>query len=316
MSKKILLSGIKPSGRPHIGNYFGMMKQIVDLQDDYNVFVLIADYHALNLIKDPQVMKENIVGILLDFLAIGLDPKKVTLVKQSDIADHTELTWIFDTLTTVPYLMRAHAYKDAEAKNKKVSMGLFNYPVLMASDILLYDSQIVPVGSDQMQHIEIARDIAEKFNATYGETFVLPEALVMDDVAIVPGIDGRKMSKSYDNTIPLFAEYGDIQKLVMSIVTDSGDGVPTNVFAIHKLVRPIEELETIYAEKKGKYKELKELLIADLEHFIAPLREKRKAFEENSADALLLLEQGSDKARKITSQKLADVKKKIGVDIR
>ncbi|MDQ3076878.1 MAG: tryptophan--tRNA ligase [bacterium] len=316
MSKKILLSGIQPSGRPHIGNYFGMMKQIIDLQDKYNTYALIVDYHALNTVQNPNLMKENIIGILLDFLAIGLDPEKVILVKQSDINEHTELAWIFDTMISMPYLMRSHAFKDAEAKNKSISVGVFNYPVLMAADILLYDSDVIPVGSDQIQHIEIARDMAEKFNYTFGETFKMPEAMIMNDVSIVPGIDGRKMSKSYSNTIPLFSEFEDIKKLVMSIVTDSSDdGIPRNVFAIHKLIRPIVELEKIYTEKKGKYKELKELLITDLENFIAPLREKRKEFEKDIPKALMLLKQGGQKAKEVASKKMEEVRKKIGVDV-
>lgn len=313
--KKILLSGIQPSGRPHIGNYFGMMRQIIDLQDKYDTYVLIVDYHALNTVHDAKLMKENIIGVLLDFLAIGINLEKVTLIKQSDISEHTELAWIFNTITSVPYLMRSHAFKDAEAKNKSISVGVFDYPVLMAADILLYDSEIIPVGSDQIQHIEIARDIAEKFNSTFGEVFKIPEALIMNDVAIVPGVDGRKMSKSYGNTIPLFSEYEDIKKLVMSIVTDSSEGVPKNVFAIHRLIRPVDELEKIYEEKKGRYKELKELLIDDLENFIAPLRKKRKEFEKDIPKALLLLEQSSKKAKIAATKKMKKVKKLIGVDI-
>lgn len=315
MSKKILLSGIQPSGRPHLGNYFGMMRQIIDAQDKYETYCLIVDYHALNTVQDPKLMKEYTIGVLLDFLAIGLNPEKVTIVKQSDIYEHMELAWIFETITSMPYLMRSHAFKDAEAKNKSISVGVFNYPLLMAADILLYASDIIPIGSDQIQHIEIARDVAEKFNSTFGETFKMPEAMIMNDVAIVPGIDGRKMSKSYGNTIPLFSEYEDIKKLVMSIVTDSGGGIPTNVFAIHKLIRPVAELEKIYKEKKGKYKELKELLIVDLENFIAPLRERRRKFEKNIPKALMLLKEGSKKAKNVASKKMEEVRRKIGVDI-
>src|SRR3990167_4953469 len=224
MSKKIFLSGVQPSGKPHIGNYFGAMKQFVDLQNEHDGYVFIADYHALHSLRNPKEMSENIKNVVLDYLALGLDPKKVTFFKQSDISEHTELAWIFDTITTMPYLMRTHAFKDAQAKNKEIDVGTFNYPVLMAADILLYGSDLVPVGADQKQHVEIARDIAEKFNHTYGEGgqfFKLPKAIIMKDVAIVPGTDGRKMSKSYNNTIPLFAEYEEIKKCVMSIVTDS-----------------------------------------------------------------------------------------------
>jgi len=265
-------------------------------------------------------MKENIINVLIDFLAIGLDPKKSLIYKQSDISEHTELCWIFDTITTMPYLMRAHAYKDAEAKNKEIDVGTFNYPLLMAADILLYDADIIPVGADQKQHIEIARDTALKFNNIYGETFKLPEAMIMTDVAIVPGTDGRKMSKSYGNTVPLFAEYEEIKKAVMSIVTDSGPikgnwDHPKNVLAIHSLIRPISELMPIYEEKKGKYKELKELLIEDLEKFIAPMREKRKEFEKDIPAALEILKKGGEKAKSVANKKMAQVRKNIGVDV-
>ncbi len=315
MSKKILLSGIQPSGKPHIGNYFGMMKQMVDFQDEYDVRVFIVDYHALKSIQDAKAMKENIIAVLLDFLTIGLDPKKALIYKQSDIAEHAELAWIFETLTTMPYLMRAHAFKDAEAKNKEIDVGTFNYPMLMAADILLYDADIIPVGADQKQHIEIARDTAEKFNRVYGQTFKLPEAMIMKEVAIVPGTDGKKMSKSYNNTIPLFAEYDEIKKCVMSIVTDSSIGIPQNVFAIHKLLRPESELLKIYKEKEGKYKELKELLVEDLEKFIAPLRERRKKFEQDIPGALAILKEGGEKAKKVAGAKMNEVREKIGVKV-
>jgi len=313
--KKVLLSGIQPSGRPHIGNYFGMMKQLVDLESEYEVYALIVDYHAMKSVQNPKEMKENIMAVLLDFLAIGLDPKKAIIFKQSDIAEHTELAWIFETITTMPYLMRAHAFKDAEAKNKEIDVGTFNYPMLMAADILLYSPDIVPVGADQKQHLEIARDTAEKFNRIFGKTFKLPEAMIMKDVAVVPGTDGQKMSKSYNNTIPLFAEYDEIKKCVMSIVTDSSEGIPKNVYAIHNLLRPASELLPLYEEKTGKYKELKEMLIEDLEKFIAPMREKRKEWEKRLPEALKILKEGSEKAKKVASAKMAEIKEKIGVNI-
>ncbi len=315
MSKKVFLSGVQPSGKPHIGNYFGAMKQFVDLQNEHDGYVFIADYHALHSLRNPKEMSENIKNVLLDYLAIGLDPKKVTFFKQSDISEHTELAWIFDTITTMPYLMRAHAFKDAEAKNKETDVGTFNYPVLMAADILIYAPDMVPVGADQKQHVEIARDIAEKFNNTYGETFKLPEPMILKDVAVVPGTDGKKMSKSYGNTIPLFAEHEEIKKCVMSIVTDSSGKLPKNVYAIHKLVRPENELKKIYEEKAGKYKELKEMLIEDLEKFIAPLRARRKEFEKDIPKALAILKAGGEKAKKIASQKMEEVREKIGIQI-
>jgi tryptophanyl-tRNA synthetase len=315
MSKKILLSGIQPSGKLHIGNYFGMIKQLLSQQEEYDVYALIVDYHAIRSVKDSKEMKDNIVNLVLDYLALGLDPNKTVFFKQSDVSEHTELCWIFDTITTMPYLMRAHAFKDAEAKNKEIDIGTFNYPMLMAADILLYSPDIIPVGQDQKQHIEITRDTAEKFNRVFGETFKLPEPMIMKDVAVVPGIDGQKMSKSYNNTISLFAEYEEIKKSVMSIITDSSEGIPKNVYAIHKLFRSENELEKIYKEKAGKYKELKEILIEDIEEFIAPLREKRKEFEKDIPKALSILKEGSRKAKIVASKKMEEVREKIGVQV-
>lgn len=315
MSKKVFLSGVQPSGKPHIGNYFGAMKQFVDLQNEHDGYVFIADYHAMHTLRNPKEMNENIKNVILDYLAIGLDGKKVTFFKQSDISEHTELAWIFDTITTMPFLMRAHAFKDAQAKDKEIDVGTFNYPILMAADILLYGPDMVPVGADQKQHVEIARDVAEKFNNVYGETFKLPEPMILSSVAIVPGTDGKKMSKSYNNTIPLFATYEEIKKCVMSIVTDSSGGIPVNVFAIHKLLRPENELKKIYEEKRGLYKELKELLIEDLEKFIAPLREKRKEYEKDIPKVLSMLKEGGEKAKKVASKKMDEVRMKVGVKL-
>jgi tryptophanyl-tRNA synthetase len=314
MAKKILLSGVKPTGLCHIGNYFGAMRQFVELSKEYESFIFIADYHALNLIQNKEEMRKAIIDVLLDYLAIGLNPKKVCLFKQSDIAEHTELAWIFDTITTMSYLQRAHAYKDAAANNREINVGTFNYPMLMAADILLYDADIVPVGQDQKQHVEYSRDMAEKFNRIFGETFKLPEAKIISGVASVPGLDGRKMSKSYGNTIPLFAELEEIRKCVMSIVTDSGRGIPENVFAIHKLLRPEEELRKIYEEKNGSYKEMKELLIEDLEKLIAPMRERRKELAGDIPRALKILKKGKKRAQKIASKKMSEIRQKIGVE--
>lgn len=315
MSKKVLLSGIKPTGKLHIANYFGAMKQFVDLANEYESYIFIADYHALNFIKNKEEMKQNITDVLLDYLAVGLDPEKVTIFKQSDISEHTELTWIFDTITTMPYLELAHAYKDARAKNKEINVGTFNYPMLMAADILLYNPEVVPVGQDQKQHVEYARDTAQKFNRIFGETFKLPKEIIMENTANIPGTDGRKMSKSYGNTIPLFAEYEEIKKAVMGIVTDSSGGIPQNVYAIHKLFRSEEELKKIYEEKAGKYKELKEALIEDIEKFIAPLRAKRKEFEKDIPKALAILKDGGEKAKIVAKAKMEEVKEKIGVNV-
>ena len=274
-SKPVLVSGIKPTGDLHIGNYFGAMRQQVDLfrSGKYKCFIFVADYHALNSVQDAEEMKRRTHELVMAYLAVGLDPKDVVFFKQSDVPAHTELCWIFDTITTMPYLMRAHAYKDAEAKNKELSVGSFNYPMLMAADILLYDAQIVPVGADQKQHIEYARDTAEKFNRVFKmDTFKLPEPYIMPDVATVLGIDGQKMSKSYRNIIPLFASREELARCVMGIVTDSSGGRPENVYQMHRLVRSDAELAPLYDEHRGNYKTLKETLIEDLDRYFAPIR--------------------------------------------
>ena len=319
----MLLSGVKPTGRPHIGNYFGAMRQFVELSEFYGGgFFMIADYHALTTLHSPRELAENTIGVALDYLAIGLDPERAVIFKQSDVPAHTELAWIFDCITTMPYLMRAHAFKDAEAKNKEISVGTFNYPMLMAADILLYSPDIVPVGDDQKQHLEIARDTATKFNSTFGETFKLPESHICEHVGTIPGLDGRKMSKSYQNTIPLFAEDKEIAELVMSIVTDSRtkgeplDPETDTVFALHALFTG----ETELAELRGRYRsgsigyrESKELLIERMQTFASPLREKRKAVSSNRAYVLGILQDGAEKARATANEKMADVRQKIGV---
>src|SRR3989339_1512008 len=249
---KTIFSGVKPTGRPHIGNYFGAMRQFLKLQNENDSgvnYFCVVDYHALNLVQNAEEMRRLSLDVAIDFLAIGIDPKKSVIFKQSDVSEHTELAWIFDTITTVPYLKRAHAYKDAMTKGgeENISVGLFNYPMLMAADILLYDTDIVPVGQDQKQHVEYARDTAQKFNRIFGETFKLPEPLILERVSTVLGTDGRKMSKSYGNTIPLFATDEEIEKAVMSIVTDSSGERPENVYAIHVLLREKGDLDTLYA---------------------------------------------------------------------
>lgn len=315
IGKKILLSGIQPSGKTHIGNYFGAMKQFVDLQNDYDMRIFIADYHALTTTENAAALNANILEVATDYLAIGLNPKKVMLYKQSDISEHAELAWIFECITTMPYLERAHAYKDAKENRKEINVGTFNYPMLMAADILLYDTDVVPVGQDQKQHVEIARDTAEKFNRIYGNAFKLPEAKILPNVAVVPGIDGRKMSKSYGNTIPLFAEDAEIERLVMSIVTDSSGGIPKNVYEIHKLFRSEAELAPLYQSKAGKYKELKEALIADVKKFIAPLREKRKEIAGDKNAVRKILKDGGKQARAIAQKKMDMVREKVGVKL-
>jgi tryptophanyl-tRNA synthetase len=314
-SKPVLLSGIKPTGDLHIGNYFGAMRQQVELfkSGEYQCFIMVADYHALNTIQDAKEMQQRTLELATAYMAVGLDPEHLVLFKQSDVPAHTELTWIFDAITTMPYLMRAHAFKDAEAKNHEITVGTFNYPLLMAADILLYDTAIVPVGQDQKQHVEYARDTAEKFNRIFGETFTLPKEHIMADVAVVPGTDGQKMSKSYGNVIPLFASRDVIAEKVMGIVTDSSGDRPENVYAIHRLLKSDAELSPLYEEHKGKYKDLKEALIEDLESFIAPMREKYEALQKDPSAVLAALEAGKGKAREITEKKMEQVRKAIGV---
>lgn len=312
------MSGVKPTGAPHIGNYFGAMKQFVDLQNahpDALKYFFIADYHGLNFIQNPADMSRNILDIAIDYLAIGISPEKSIIFKQSDISEHAELAWIFGTITTMPYLMRAHAFKDAEAKNKEIVVGTFNYPMLMAADILLYDTSHVPVGQDQKQHVEIARDTAEKFNRIFGDTFILPESLILENVKTVPGTDGQKMSKSYGNIIPLFATDEEIEKSVLSIVTDSSAGIPKNVYEIHKLFKTEEELKSLYEDRKGKYKELKELLMADIKKFVAPLREKRAEIAAAPEKVKEILKAGGEKAREAAREKMETVREKIGVKL-
>ena len=313
--RAILLSGMKPTGIAHIGNYFGALKQWVDLQNagEFDCYFMLADYHALNFIQDAGQMHALTRELARTLLAIGLDPERVTIFKQSDVPAHTEVAWIFDTITTMPYLMRAHAFKDAEAKDKEINVGTFNYPMLMAADILLYDAAAVPVGQDQKQHIEYARDTAEKFNRIFGETFALPEPYIMPEVAVVPGIDGRKMSKSYGNTIPLFATREEITKAVMSIVTDSSGERPENVYAIHRLLKSERELAPLYAEHAGKYKALKDALVEDLDTFIAPMREEYERLDTDSAMVESVLRQGADSARARADKKLTQIRKAIGV---
>lgn len=313
--KKVLLSGIKPTGKAHIGNYFGALKQWVDLQYDYDTHIFIPTYHALTgEVKTPAELQQLEQGLILDLLGIGLDPKAVTFWRQQDVPQVTELAWIFSCITTMPQLMRAHAFKDAEAKNKDISVGTFNYPLLMAADIVMYDADVVPVGQDQVQHVEIAREVVRKFHGHYGEhVFTEPQELIIKDVAIVPGTDGQKMSKSYNNTIPLFGTDEVIKKSVMGIVTDSAGDVPENVYAIHKLFKSESELKDLYEEKKGKYKDLKESLLADILDYLAPMRERRAYYASHPEIVAEILEQGAAKARSKAIAKMQLVRQKIGL---
>ena len=324
MSKKRLISGIQPSGALHIGNYFGAIKQFVDLQNDYDTSVFIADLHAITTVHNKKTLSENTLAVAMDYLACGLDPEKVILFKQSDIPEVTELTWYFNCLTTMPFLERATSYKDAHMKAKEVTVGLFDYPILMASDILIQDADVVPVGQDQKQHIEYARDVAQKFNNTFGDVFKLPEAMILDNVAIVPGTDGRKMSKSYGNTIPLFGTDEEIKKAVMSIVTDSKtpeeskDPDECNVFALHKLflnANDLKELRNRYTNGGLGYKESKEMLLSEIISFVTPLRSRRKRYEENPAIVREILSQGKNKIRALIDKKISIIRESVGINL-
>jgi tryptophanyl-tRNA synthetase len=314
-SKKILLSGIKPTGKAHIGNYFGALRQWVDLQHEYDTYIFIPSYHALTgEIKPREDQQKLEQDLVLDLLGIGLDPEKITLWRQQDVPEVTELSWIFSCITTMPQLMRAHAFKDAEAKNKEISVGTFNYPLLMAADIVMYDADIVPVGQDQVQHVEIAREIVRKFHNTWGDgVFKEPTEKIVASVAVVPGTDGQKMSKSYKNTIPLFGTDEEIKKAVMSIVTDSSGDIPTNVYAIHKLFKSEAELASVYEEKKGKYKDLKEALLADILAFIEPMRARREEYANNPELVVEILKKGAEKASAKASEKMKVVRERVGL---
>lgn len=309
--KKRLLTGLKPTGQLHFGNYFGALKPFVDVYRDYDSYLMVADLHALTTARRGDELRRDLINIVKDYVAAGVDPHAMVLFKQSDVPEHTELAWIFECLVTVPFLMQAHAYKDRVAKGEEANAGLFNYPMLMAADILLYDAQVVPVGEDQRQHIEYAREAANKFNLAYGDAFTPPQEMILPGVGVVPGTDGQKMSKSYKNTIPLFGTREEIHKAVMSIVTDSSGDRPENVYAIHKLLKSEAELAPLYEEHKGKYKNLKDALAEDLDAFIAPMREKRAAITDDEVKEILA--NGAAKARAIAKEKIQIIREKIGI---
>ena len=315
MAKKRLLTGLQPSGALHIGNYFGALKPFLDTYGEFESFLMIADYHALTTLKNPKELNENIMGVALDYLGAGIDPASATIFQQSRVSQHTELAWIFECLVTVPFLSQAHAYKDKVAKGLEANAGLFNYPMLMAADILLYDTDVVPVGKDQKQHLEYAREAAAKFNNAFGETFKEPGELIVESVATVPGTDGQKMSKSYGNTIPLFGTKDEIAKSVMSMVTDSTGDKPEHVYAIHCLFKTEAELTPIYESGRRNYKALKEALIGDIEAFVAPMREKRNEYAMQPEKVKQILEEGSEKARGIAEAKMKMAREKIGVTL-
>lgn len=319
---KRVLSGIQPSGKPHLGNYLGAMRQHIEMQKDYECFYFIADLHALTTVKNAELMRQQTFDLAISYLALGLDPEKVVFFKQSDLSEHAELCWIFDCITQIPFLERAHAWKDANAKKKKeISVGLFNYPVLQAADILLYQPDLVPVGQDQKQHIEMTRDIAITFNNIFGETFKLPEPLIKEEVAVVPGTDGQKMSKSYGNTIDIFTEETILKKQVMGIVTDSTpleepkDPKKCNVFRLYQLIAQEQEVKALadrYKAGNFGYGEAKKaLLIKILEHFKEP-RERYQQLLNKKDSVQKILTEGAKKAKKIATQTLDQAKMKIG----
>ena len=321
-----ILSGIKPSGKLHIGNYFGMMRPALELASrggGSEAFYFIADYHALTTVTDPEELRENSLDIALDFLACGLDPAKTVFYRQSDVLQVTELTCILSNVTPVPMLENAHAYKDSVAHGLKPNAGLFNYPVLMAADILIVQGERVPVGKDQKQHVEIARDIAGAFNHQYGEIFVIPEAAIRPDVATLPGIDGRKMSKSYNNLIEIFGDEKATRKKVMSIVTDSQPieapkkDLNRNIpLQLYKLVAPTDkarELEAKLVAGGYGYGEVKKELFAALMDYFAPYRSKRAELVKNLDYVHDVLRKGAERANAVADETMGKVRQAVGL---
>ncbi len=318
------LSGIQPSGVLHIGNYFGAIKQFVENQDKSEGFYFVVDYHALTSLKDAKALKENTYNAVLDFLALGLDPEKSTIFVQSDVPEHTELMWMLLNVTPVALLERGVSYKDKVAKGIGANAGLLTYPVLQAADILLYDTNIVPVGKDQKQHIEFARDIAIKFNETYKEVFTLPEAQILESVAVVPGTDGQKMSKSYGNTITMFASKKELKKQVMSIVTDSTPleepkNPDNNVTKLYELFATKEEVaemrEKFEAGGYGYGHAKTELLNKILEYF-GEARARREELVKNPEYVEEVLRKGAEKARALAKKKMVLVKEACGLRLK
>lgn len=321
---KRALSGIKPTGDLHLGNYFGAFKGFLDLQAEKDMinYYFIADYHALNECPNPAILRQRTLNIFKSYIALGLDPQKSSIFVQSDVPQHAELCWLLMGLTPLGLLERAHAYKDSVAKGNPVNMGLFNYPVLMAVDILMYDATVVPVGADQKQHVEITRDIAEKFNNTYGPIFTVPEPLIQENTAIVPGIDGNKMSKSKDNYIPIFGTEKEIKNRVMSIVTDSTpleapkNPDTCNVFSLYKLAASPAQSEAMrqrYLAGGLGYGHAKKEFFELLLEFFKPAREKMKELDAAPDEVLKLMHLGAEKARDYAAPKVRQVRKAMGL---
>lgn len=324
MSEKTrILSGIQPSGCLHLGNYFGMMKRMIEYQDRGKLFCFIVNYHALTTVSDGNKLRKETLSAAMDFLALGIDPEKSYFWVQSDVPEVTELTWILSNITPMGLLERCHSYKDKVARGISANHGLFAYPVLMAADILIFRSNVVPVGKDQKQHVEVARDIAIKFNNNYGDIFVIPKEEISEDVAIVPGLDGKKMAKSYNNTIDIFADEKTMKQKVMSIVTDSTPvdqpkkPETCNVFSIYKLFADkdqITELDYRYRNKPLKYSDVKKELFGVIWEHFAEARNERKKYEKSPGDVISILQRGAEKARKEANFILQQVRKAVGLN--
>ncbi|MDQ3117397.1 MAG: tryptophan--tRNA ligase [Verrucomicrobiota bacterium] len=317
-----ILSGIQPSGVLHIGNYFGMMLPAIMLQAEGEALYFIANYHALTSLRDPVVLRENSRRVALDFLACGLDPERAALFLQSDVPQVTELAWILGTVAPMGLLERAHSYKDKVARGLPASVGLFSYPVLMAADILIYDSDVVPVGRDQKQHVEITRDLAIKMNETYGEILRVPEPRIHEQTQTVPGLDGQKMSKSYGNTIEIFAEEKEMRKRVMSIMTDSTpveapkNPAGSSIYQLYSLVATPEEAGAMRAacEKGGTgYGDFKKQLFEKLWEFFAPMRARREEILAQPGYIDDVLARGAERANAIADVVMTRVRSAVGL---
>jgi tryptophanyl-tRNA synthetase len=320
-----VLSGVQPSGKIHLGNYFGAMKHHIELQKEHQAFYFIADYHALTTLNDANQLRENILDVAMDYLALGINPEKTVFFKQSDVPQVMELAWILTTITPMGLLERCHSYKDKIANGISPNHGIFAYPVLMAADILIYNSQLVPVGKDQKQHIEVTRDLAMKFNNAYNEeVFTVPEEYIMEQYAVVPGIDGRKMSKSYGNTIDIFADKSSLKKKVMSIVTDCTpledpkDPSSCNVFALYSLFASKDEkseMEDMYRKGGFGYGTAKKMLLEKINAHFEPYRQKRAEMQKDISNVKDILFEGAVKAQIIAQETIEKVRSVVGVTL-
>jgi len=317
-----ILSGIKPTGKPHLGNYFGMMRPAIEWQERGEAFYFIADYHALTTVRAPAELREHSRGVALDFLSCGLDPAKAVLFRQSDVPQVCELAWILSTITPMPMLENCHAYKDHLARELVPNHGLFAYPVLMAADILIYDSDVVPVGRDQKQHVEVTRDLAQKMNSLYGEVFKIPEPSIIDTVATIPGLDGQKMSKSYNNTIELFPGEKPLRKKLMGIVTDSTpveapkDPANSTIVNLYKLFAPetdVQQMEADFRAGGTGYGDFKKRLFETVWAYFEPMRKRRAEIEADPGYIDEVLDKGAIRANELANQVMERVRKAVGL---